>query len=118
MTIARRDAVTQKTSFKPALSGEKFRIQPGITIYATPFERASLGIMVPKRFISLSVDRHRLKRRIAAQVVPIEGLMVVVRVMGKIDTEVDISPITEWFKQRALQNKEEPVLAIGELGQQ
>lgn len=110
MSINRKVAITQKTSFLPALKGARTDIQAGLAVYIAPYESAAVGVMVPKKCVSLSVDRHRLKRRIAAIVAtnPLVNTMVVVRVLKKMDVEVDLSKLQTWFDART---KEQSVCA-------
>lgn len=107
MSINRNVAITQKTSYLPALKGERHDVQPGLAVYTTPSAQTGVGIMVPKKCVALSVDRHRLKRRIAAIVAtePLANTMVVVRVLKKMDTEVDLSKLSAWF---SVQKQAEP----------
>lgn len=107
MSISRKQAISQKTSFLPAMKGAKHEVQPGLTVYTTLHESTAVGVLIPKKCVKLSVDRHRLKRRIAALVAtePLAGVMLVVRVTKTMDPALDLTKLKLWFAaQLSLQN--------------
>jgi ribonuclease P protein component len=100
MSLPKQYRVPQSDTYEAALkNGKMLRCGP-FKIFTGSFSESRLGVVVPKKQMKLSHDRHRLRRRIHETMVPfaLENTMVVVMLTQKIDPEHNLNDLESALK--------------------
>ena len=95
MSLPRANRITQQESFSKAFKQGSSKAIDGMKIHRAPEPGLRIGVVIPKKMVKLSVDRHRLKRRIYATALEagLHDCMLVVQVTKKMNAEYDLSAL-------------------------
>lgn len=109
MTLAKEFRPENPNGFEDFFKNTKLKKSVGVwTIYVTELEQQKSASFIPKKLMKLSVDRHRLKRRVLEELRPYcENNSVLVRLVKKADPDIDLSDLRlELQKMMAIKKNE------------
>lgn len=97
MTLPKKHRPSNPNGFEPFFKNTDLKASVGVwTIYVTHLDTPQSAAFIPKKMMSLSVDRHRLKRRVLESLRPYsEDHSILVRLVKKTSPDVDLTDLNK-----------------------